>query len=349
MFLIDTSRNGKPVYDPIVNQSLDNYLVNDLKLPGHGLIVYVNQPAVIIGVNQNAYAEVDLPYLKAHDIKLVRRTSGGGAVYHDFGNLIFENIVIDDDQHFGDYGYFAQPILDAIHHMGATDAELRGRNDMVVNDQKFSGMTMFKVGHSFAAGGTLLFDLDQDAATRVLTPDKAKLASKGVRSVKARVTNLKPFLQAPYSAYDIEQFKEALLKELFHVDDVKDIQTYHLTEKDWAVIDARLAGKYDTDTWNYGTNPGFDYYVSRHFDIGTVSFNYSLNTGRINRIKLYGDFITGGDITLVEKALSGCNFTRDALIAALSGVDLAANLGAISAETLADLLLEKTPTKKHTY
>ncbi|MFD1485096.1 lipoate--protein ligase [Lacticaseibacillus baoqingensis] len=349
MFLIDTSRNGKPVYDPIVNQSLDNYLVNDLKLPGHGLIVYVNQPAVIIGVNQNAYSEVDLPYLKAHDIKLVRRTSGGGAVYHDFGNLIFENIVIDDDSHFGDYGYFAQPILDAVHHMGATEAQLRGRNDMVINDQKFSGMTMFKVGHSYAAGGTLLFDLDQDAATRVLTPDKAKLASKGVRSVKARVTNLKPFLTAPYADYTIEQFKEALLKELFHVDKLEEIQTYHLNDHDWEIIDARLAGKYDTDAWNYGTNPGYDYYVSRHFDIGTVSFNYSLNTGRISRIKLYGDFITGGDITIIESALTGINFTQSAIVTALSGIDLTANLGPVAPEDLAALLLEKTPTKKHTF
>ncbi|GEO44884.1 hypothetical protein LAL01_11160 [Companilactobacillus alimentarius] len=103
MFFIDTSRNGKPVYDAIVNQSLDNYLVNDLRLEGHGLILYVNNPSVIIGVNQNAYAEVNLPYLKKKKLQLVRRTSGGGAVYHDYGNFIFENIVIGNDDHFADY------------------------------------------------------------------------------------------------------------------------------------------------------------------------------------------------------------------------------------------------------
>lgn len=346
MFFIDTSRNGKPVYDPIVNQSLDNYLVNDLRLPGHGLIVYINQPAVIVGVNQNAYSEVDLNYLEQHHIKLVRRTSGGGAVYHDFGNLIFENIVIDDDEHFGDYQYFAQPILDAMHAMGATDAQMRGRNDMVINDQKFSGMTMFKVGHSYAAGGTLMFDLNMRAANEVLTPDKAKLASKGVKSVKSRVTNIQPFLKAPYSDYDSEQFKAALLKQLFKVDDLADIKTYHLTDKDWQIIDQRLAGKYDTKAWNYGHNPGFDYYVSNHFEnVGTISFNYSLADDHISAIKLYGDFITGGDITLIENALIDTRFDKESLVKALSGVDLAANLGAVSADTIAELLLEKTPTK----
>lgn len=342
MFFIDTSRNGKPVYDPIVNQSLDNYLVNDLKLPGHGLIMYVNQPAVIVGVNQNAYAEVNMPYLKEKGIKLVRRTSGGGAVYHDYGNIIFENIVINDDQHFGDFKYFAQPIIDALHDMGATDAEMRGRNDMVIGNQKFSGMTMFKVGKSYAAGGTLMFDLDMDVATEVLTPEKDKLESKGVKSVESRVTNVKPFLKPEFQKLDIEGFKKALLLRLFNAKSLDDIETYHLNDHDWSIIDERLKGKYDTDEWNYGKNPGFDYYVSKHYDIGTVSFNYSLNGNQISDIKIYGDFITGGDISVIEKALKGVDLNKDALVDALGQVDIKANLGDISAAELADLLLEKT-------
>jgi len=339
MFFIDTSRNGKPVYDPIVNQSLDNYLVNDLKLPGHGLIMYVNQPAVIVGVNQNAYAEVDLPYLKAHQIKLVRRTSGGGAVYHDFGNIIFENIVIDDDQYFGDYHHFAQPIIDALHDMGATTAELRGRNDMVIGDQKFSGMTMFKVGQSYAAGGTLMYNLDMDAANQVLTPAKDKLASKGVQSVHSRVTNVMPFLKPAYQHLAIETFKQELLKRLFKVDSLDQIETYHLNDHDWAVVDERLQGKYDTDAWNYGRNPGYDQYVSKHYPIGTVSFNFTVTAGKISALKLYGDFITGGDITVVERALMGTDFTATALSSALATVDLPTNLGQITAAELVALLM----------
>lgn len=115
-----------------------------------------------------------------------------------------------------------------------------------------------------------------------------------------------------------------------------------MNDHDWSIIDDRLKGKYDTDEWNYGKNPGFDYYVSKHYDIGTVSFNYSLSGNQISDIKIYGDFITGGDISIIEKALKGVELSEDALVAALNQVDIKANLGDVSAEELADLLLEKT-------
>lgn len=339
MFFIDTSKNGKPVYNAIVNQSLDNYLVNDLRLPGHGLILYINNPSVIVGVHQNAYAEVNFPYLEKNKIQLVRRTSGGGAVYHDYGNLIFENIIIGDDEHFGDYAYFAQPIIDALHDMGATGVEMRGRNDIVVDGKKFSGMTMFKVGDSYAAGGTLMFDLDMDTASKVLTPEQDKLESKGVKSVNKRITNIKPYLDEPFRSMNANQFREELLKRIYHVDKLSDIETYTLDEHDWNIIDSRLKNKYDTDAWNYSKNPGFTNYVSKHYDIGTVAFNFSLKDNKISNIKIYGDFITGGDITLIEKALLGAEFTKKDLITALEKVDLAANLGKIEPAILADLLL----------
>ncbi|WP_137596632.1 lipoate--protein ligase [Paucilactobacillus kaifaensis] len=340
MFLIDTTRNGKPVYDATINQSLDNYLVNDLRLPGHGLIVYINQPSVIIGVNQNAYDEVDLPYLKKHNISLVRRTSGGGAVYHDFGNIIFENIVIGDDGNFGNFHAIADPILEALHDFGATDAQMRGRNDMVVNDQKFSGMTMFKVGDSYAAGGTLMYDLNNEAANEVLTPEKDKLASKGVASVNSRVTNIKPFLKSEYQNWTTEEFKNALICHIFGVNDLSEIETYHLSDHDWKVIDQRLAGKYDTDQWNYGENPGYKEYRSKHFDIGTVAFNFTVSDGKVSQFKIYGDFITGGDISKIEKNLIGVNYDRQDLIVAFNEGQLEKNLGKVSAEELADLMLE---------
>ncbi|KRL53317.1 lipoate--protein ligase [Furfurilactobacillus rossiae] len=341
MFLIDVSRNGKPVYDPIVNQSLDNYLVNDLRLPGHGLIVYVNQPSVIVGVHQNAYAEVDLPYLKKKNIKLVRRTSGGGAVYHDFGNIIFENIVIGDTSKFGHFDAFANPILNALHDMGATDAQLRGRNDMVIDGKKFSGMTMFKVGDSYAAGGTLMYNLDLTAASDVLTPEADKLASKGVKSVDSRVTNIMSYLKPEFQNLDIETFRAELLKRLFHVDDVSKIETYHLNDHDWEIIDKRLAGKYDTDAWNYGENPGFDEYRSKHFQIGTVAFNFTLKDNKIADFKTYGDFINGGDPAIVDKAMLDVAYTKDGLTEGLNAGNYKQNIGDIDVNDLVDLILEK--------
>ncbi|MFO9561973.1 biotin/lipoate A/B protein ligase family protein, partial [Legionella pneumophila serogroup 1] len=160
---------------------MDAYLINDLHLEGHGLICYINDPAVIIGRYQNAYAEVNLNYMKEHQIQLVRRTSGGGAVYHDRGNVIFENIVVGDTSGFRDFQRVGAPIVDALHDLGIKDAEVRGRNDMAIDGKKFSGMAMVKKGDAYAAGGTLMFDLNGEVASTVLTPDIGKLEAKGIK------------------------------------------------------------------------------------------------------------------------------------------------------------------------
>lgn len=339
MFFIDTSRNGKPVHDAIVNQSLDNYLINDLRLKGHGLICYINQPSVIVGVNQNAYAEIDLPYLKKHGIELVRRSSGGGAVYHDFGNLVFENIIVGDTSNFGNFHAIADPVIDALHDLGVKSAEARGRNDMAIDGKKFSGMAIVKGDNSYAAGGTVMFDLDMKAANEVLTPEKDKLASKGVKSVDARVTNIKPYLPEKYQSWTTEDFKNYLLCHMFGVDSMDEVETYHLTDKDWAIIDQRLDAKYRTDEWNYGKNPGFDHYVSKHFPIGTVSFNFNVEQDHITDVKIYGDFFTAGDPHVIEKALRGTALNQTDLESAFAKSNLEANLGKVSPAELASLIL----------
>ena len=339
MFFIDTSRNGQPVHDALVNQSLDNYLINDLRLPGHGLICYINQPSVIIGVNQNAYAEIDLPYLKKHNIELVRRSSGGGAVYHDFGNLVFENIVVGDTSKFGDFHAIGDPVVDALHDLGVKSAEVSGRNDMTIDGKKFSGMAIVKGDNAYAAGGTVMFDLNMAAASEVLTPEKDKLASKGVKSVDARVTNIKPYLPAKYQEWTTADFKNYLLCHMFGVDSMDQVETYHLTDHDWSIIDQRLDKQYRTDEWNYGKNPGFKHYVSKHFPIGTVSFNFNEKNGQITEAKVYGDFFTAGNPHTVEDHLVGTKLDKYSLVAALNASDLNANLGRVSADDLADLIL----------
>lgn len=339
MFFIDTSRNGKPVHDAIVNQSLDNYLINDLRLKGHGLICYINQPSVIIGVNQNAYAEIDLPYLKKHNIELVRRSSGGGAVYHDFGNLVFENIIIGDDGHFGDFHRIGDPIVDALHDLGVESAEVRGRNDMAIDGKKFSGMAIVKANDAYAAGGTVMFDLNMEAANEVLTPEKDKLASKGVKSVDARVTNIKPYLPEKYQDWTTEDFKNYLLCHMFGVDSMDDVETYHLTDHDWAIIDQRLDSKYRTDEWNYGKNPGYKHYVSKHYPVGTIAFNFNVKDDHITEDKIYGDFFTAGDPYKVEQALVGVKMDATSIEEALAKADLDANLGHAKPSDLAQLIL----------
>lgn len=321
MFLIDTSRNGQPVYDPIVNQSLDNYLINDLKLKGHGLIMYINSPSVIVGVNQNVFAEVNIPYIQDHDIALVRRSSGGGAVYHDMGNLIFENIVVgatDDDAEWGNYSVFAQPILDALHELGATDAQLRGRSDLVVNDHKFTGMTMVKSGDAYAAGGTLMFDMDLDAASQALHPVENEINGHWVKSNRSNIENINTHLAPEFKGLTSETFKEQLLLKLFHVNSLEDIDTYHLTDEDWAIIDQRLAEQYRTDDWNYGENPGFNRYRKVQYDGKRIDLNLMVTQTQIKDVAIYGDFLPPKIARKLETALKGASLVESDLRQILS-------------------------------
>ena len=210
---------------------------------------------------------------------------------------------------------------------------------MTIDGKKFSGMAIVKGDNAYAAGGTVMFDLNMTAASEVLTPEKDKLASKGVKSVDARVTNIKPYLPAKYQEWTTADFKNYLLCHMFGVDSMDQVETYHLTDHDWSIIDQRLDKQYRTDEWNYGKNPGFKHYVSKHFPIGTVSFNFNEKNGQITEAKVYGDFFTAGNPHTVEDHLVGTKLDKYSLVAALNASDLNANLGRVSADDLADLIL----------
>ncbi|MBZ2202115.1 MAG: lipoate--protein ligase [Lentilactobacillus hilgardii] len=303
MYLIDISRNGQPSYDARVNQSLDNYFVNDLKLPGHGLMFYINKPSVIIGRNQNVWAEVDVDYLHEHDIELVRRTSGGGAVYHDMGNFIFENILVDDASDFGDYGHFAEPVLKALQKLGIDVKMKPNSSDLILDGKKWSGMTMFKSGKGIAAGGTIMYDLNIENAKKVLTENQIEKQKRlGVLSKRSPIVNLKDYLP---DGMTMAEFRAYLLKEMFQVKSLDDIETYHMTDEDWKKADQRLAETYGTDEWNFGHNPGYYDYQDQLFAAGKMGINWTITDGKMVHLKFNPFFKVDGDLNEVEQYLIG--------------------------------------------
>lgn len=343
MFLIDTNRQGQVVTDAIVNQSIDNYLVNDLKLPGHGLMMYVNQPAVIVGINQNVTAEVDFHYLAKHDVQLVRRTSGGGAVYHDERNLIFEHIVNGDPQdgaQFGDYTVFANPVLKALAAMGVADLSISQKSNLLVAGKKFSGMTMFKNGAGYAAGGTIMYDLNVDAAHQALIPVSDR-PHRGVVSNRVPITNLRQYLAPEYQDLDIQDFKTALLCHIFEVDNLAEVETYRLSAHDWEIIDQRLAEKYGTDAWNYGANPGFREYQRLRLPNGDLHVNFTRRHDQLRAITLFGTVGTPADLHDIADQLAGQATTVTAIQAVLQRPEVMAVLGAAAVAPLTEILTKK--------
>lgn len=347
MFLIDTNRQGKVVTDAIVNQSIDNYLVNDLKLPGHGLMMYVNQPAVIVGINQSVMAEVDFHYLAENNVQLVRRTSGGGAVYHDERNLIFEHIVNGDPQDgskFGDYSVFAEPVLRALREMGVDNPEISGKSNLVVEGKKFSGMTMFKNGDGYAAGGTIMYDLNVDAAHEALLPSSQR-QHRGVASNRVTITNLRQYLAPEYRNLDIQAFKEALLCHIFEVDRLDQIETYHLNDRDWDIIDERLRDKYRTDAWNYGANPGYREYRAVLLPAGQLHLNFTIHEGTFRNVALFGTVATADQLNAVADRLVGLPATQVAITAALSHEEVLSVLGNAAVTPIVTALTTEAPNE----
>jgi lipoate-protein ligase A len=174
-----------PSHDPYFNLALEEYLVKSWTGPKNLFVLWQNQPAVIIGRNQNAIEEVNLPYLEQEGIALVRRMSGGGAVYHDSGNLNY-TLVLDDSQDFANFDKFTRPVIKALKKIGVK-AENSGRNDITIKGLKFSGNAQFKYRGRLLHHGTILFDSNLDIMTQVLNPGEHKIASKGIKSVRSRV------------------------------------------------------------------------------------------------------------------------------------------------------------------
>ena len=316
--------------DPHFNMAFDEFCLEHLKADEPVFYLWQNRPSVIIGLNQSAYAEVNLAYLEEKGITLARRVTGGGAVYHDLQNLNYTitGRIRDLEK---DYPAYLETMVRALRKLGVP-AELSGRNDILVDGRKCSGYAKRVSRDRLMIHGTLMYDVDIDTLTQVLATPGSKLSAAGVASVRSRVANLKDYLpQFP----DIEAFKNALQDLLADGD-----EEIVLTDSQLAAIEADAAAKFRTWDWNYGRSPAAAFQVRRKFPCGTVEASFSLLSGRIDHLRFTGDFLGNLPPDPIEQALQGVQFTRPAILAALATVPVSACFDDLSAESLASLLLD---------
>lgn len=334
MYFVD---NGSSNYDASLNIALETYLVENKLVDEPILLFYINDPSIIIGRNQNTIEEVNQPYVESHGIQVVRRMSGGGAVYHDRGNFSF-CFIKDDDGSFRDFASFTKPVIEALHKMGAKGAELQGRNDLLIDGKKFSGNAMYAKNGRMTAHGTILFDADLDEVTNALKPRKEKIESKGIKSVRSRVTNIKPYVDEQYQSLSTEEFRDLLLLEIFGVQERKDVPQYHLTDEDWEKVYAIQKERFGNWDWNYGKSPTFNIEKSHKFPFGFVDFRLNVSEGKIQSVKIFGDFFGLGDISDIEESLCGIKFERKAVSEALTKLDLQKYFGKITHDEIVDMI-----------
>lgn len=324
-------------YDASMNIALETYLVENKLVDEPILLFYINRPSIIIGRNQNTIEEVNQPYIDEHGIEVVRRMSGGGAVYHDLGNVSF-CFIKDDDGSFRDFAGFTRPVIEALHKLGATEARLEGRNDLLIDGKKFSGNAMYAKDGRMTAHGTLLFNSDLEEITNALKPRKEKIESKGIKSIRSRVTNIAPYVDEKYRSLSIEEFRDVLLLEIFGVDSKEDVPQYHLTAEDWEKVEAIRQERFGNWDWNYGESPAFDIEKREKFPFGLVDFRFNVAQGKVASAKIYGDFFGLGDIKDVEEALIGHRFEREAFERVFETLDINRYFGRVTKEELLDLL-----------
>lgn len=318
--------------DPYFNMAFDEYCLEQLTIDEPVFFLWQNRPSVIMGANQEVHTEVNLDYLKENNISLVRRVTGGGAVYHDLGNLNYTIVGSSDDLE-RDYPEYTRYMLQALQKLGV-QATMSGRNDILVEGRKVSGFAKRVCKNRLMIHGTLMFDVDIDRLTQALCPPASKLQSKGIASVRSRVANLSEYLP---EITDISTFKQKL--ESILSNNYTD-QEWVLSQEDIQNIEQLAHDKFEKWEWIYGHSPRATLNFSKRLACGTVHIHLNIAENRINSCQFGGDFIGNLPTNELEKALTSLPYDRDAIYKVLTQKDVSRYFDGVTAIELLQLIIQ---------
>ena len=283
--------------DPYFNLAAEEYVLKNFT--DNCFMLWRNAPSVIVGRHQNSLAEINVDYVKQNQIKVVRRLSGGGAVFHDLGNLNFtfiENAKTDQPINFQKY---TQPII-AVLQLLDVDARFEGRNDLVIDGRKFSGNAEHVYRNRVLHHGTLLFASELADLSGALNANPAKFTGKAIKSVRSRVTNISSHLKKPLN---LEEFRDMTLR--YMMDNYSGCELYSYTDADIAAIHKLRDEKYASWDWNFGQSPGYNMVKSVQTGGGHLEVHLDVQNGIIRHVRIFGDFFNIGDIADLEQLLTG--------------------------------------------
>ena len=277
--------------DPYYNLAVEEYIFDNCE--EETFILWQNEPSVVIGKNQNAFAEIDLDYAKENNINIVRRITGGGAVYHDLGNLNFSYISPHHDGGI-DFKKFTYPIVIALRSLNL-DAELSGRNDILINGKKVSGNAQFSKNGRVLHHGTILFNSDLSVLSSALRVDPSKISAKAIKSVRARVTNIKIELKSDVSLSEFRDIIAEHVKKTFGANEIEapiseEIKKLYErnSSKEWIFPEREYLSKYSLR-------------FKKRFDFGILEFLFAMKNETVESLSIFGDFFEKRAVSELEE------------------------------------------------
>lgn len=317
--------------NPYYNLASEQYLLDNCT--DSIFVLWRNDSAVVIGKNQNAFAELDLNYVEKNSIKVVRRLTGGGAVFHDVGNINFSYIVPAEENSALDFARFTTPVINALKSLGIENVALSGRNDILIDNKKISGNAQCQYNGKTLHHGTLLFSSDLSKLAGALRVDEEKIKSKGIKSVRGRVGNIKDYLKNDMSVVEFMEYLENYIARETGADIIE------FSDSDKEKIQRLSDTKYSTWEWNFGKSKDFSIEKKKRFDFGSVCINMSAKLGIIENIKIYGDFFGTDDVDFLENMLMGTKLEKSELENKLKNIDIGKYIAGLELSELIELML----------
>lgn len=315
--------------NPFYNLAFEEYVLT-YRRQGEYLLLWQNDNTIVIGQNQNAEAEINRAFVEEHKIRVARRTTGGGAVYHDLGNLNYSFITDAGDAEKLTMERFTLPVVNALRALGL-EAEASGRNDILVEGRKVSGTAQRLLNGRILHHGTLLFDADPDVVSKALHVEPEKFRSKSAKSVRSRIGNIRDFLQ---DDMELREFWEYLKRALIAGDLTED----SLTASELAEVERLKREKYDTWEWNFGRSPQYDMVNKRRWNGGSLEVRAAVEKGRITSVVFYGDFLSRCPMDGLADAMRGCAFRQEDVSAVLARYPLRDYFGGITEDEILETM-----------
>ncbi|HGD0143243.1 TPA: lipoate--protein ligase [Streptococcus agalactiae] len=327
-YIVNTSN------DPAYNVALEAYAFQKLTDIDEIFILWINEPAIIIGRHQNTIQEINKEFIDKNGIHVVRRLSGGGAVYHDLNNLNYTIISNNTQEGAFDFQTFSKPVIDILAKLGVK-AEFTGRNDLEINGQKFAGNAQAYYKGRMMHHGCLLFDVDMSVLGQALKVSKDKIESKGIKSVRARVTNIVDHLSDKIT---VQEFSDAILAQM--KEEYPEMDEYVLSDAELSEIQAMRDNQFATWDWTYGKAPEYTIERGVRYPAGKITTYANVENSTIKSVKIFGDFFGVKPVDDIEKMLEGVRYDYKDVLAALKTVDTSQYFSRMTPEEITKAIVD---------